>query len=263
MAQKFFIRTDTLIKLTNTQDAETGEFISDCDSVKMTLCYGIKLHPDQSFIEFTGGGEYEVQEGDVINGQTSGAQARVTEIIVDSGDWTGRSAKGRLKLLDQYGTFSAGESCSVDTFNDVIRVTGDSTGAESFGPSNVLIPVEAHGIKNGDFVWIDGSRNYDGIEATVTNQKGKLNIVAAFVAEKFTGEEDIYHILPNGKEIVLTHDAVGPPADAAGYYDGVLPDTISGLEEDVDYYLFVELIKGGTRTLLRVKWPAVFFPDTL
>ena len=258
MVQKFFIRTDTLIKAEETKDAETGEYVDDCDSVKMTICDGKKHHLDIATLSFRSGGTHEIIEGDIVLGASSGAQARVSTITLDQGNWANGDAQGRLGLLDQFSAFTAGESLDIDLDKNVATTEGDSSQAVQVG-GDVWLPLRNHGLKDGDSVLIDGSRNYDGIEVLGVGEKDRIRITAAFVAERFTGEEDVYRILPNGNEIVLTH--VG--GDDAGYYDGILPKTIDGLIEDENYYLFIVFIKNGIQTLARVYWKAVFYPDEM
>ena len=78
-------------------------------------------------IEFAGGtNAYEIKQGDVITGATSGATATVERVIVSEGDWTTNDAAGRLILSGQVGTFQA-EDLNVDLNTSVATIAGDSS----------------------------------------------------------------------------------------------------------------------------------------
>jgi hypothetical protein len=65
-------------------------------------------------LTFTAGGPYEVQPGDVITGDQSGATATVRYIGVDTGDWTSSDAAGSFILDNVVGTFGD-ETLSIST----------------------------------------------------------------------------------------------------------------------------------------------------
>jgi hypothetical protein len=65
-------------------------------------------------LTFTAGGPYEVQPGDVITGDQSGATATVRYIGVDTGDWTSSDAAGSFILDNVVGTFGD-ETLSIGT----------------------------------------------------------------------------------------------------------------------------------------------------
>lgn len=78
-------------------------------------------------IEFAGGtNAYEIKQGDVITGATSGATATVERVIVSEGDWTTNDAAGRLILSGQVGTFQA-EDLNIDSNTSVATIAGDSS----------------------------------------------------------------------------------------------------------------------------------------
>jgi len=76
-------------------------------------------------VSFTGGGTYEVAEGDTITGATSAATATVERIVLDSGTWAGGDAAGRLILSGQTGTFVS-ENLDVGANPNVATIAGDS-----------------------------------------------------------------------------------------------------------------------------------------
>ncbi len=265
MTQKFFIKSDTLIQATEVYNTETGDMIDDA-TVTMSICNGTKRFLDIAYLEFRSGGVQEVFEDDTIVGQSSDASAVVSTIILEAGTWAGSDARGKLGVLKQYGTFTVGEALKVLQSLNVATVVAVSIGSVDAGGGEVWLPITNHGLKitpDADWIIIDGSQYFDGTHVIQAVEKDKIKITAAFKAEMFKGTEDVYIGLPNGKDIALTHDAVGPPPDAAGYYDGVLPDDITGMEEDESYYLFVTFVKGGITVTSRVYWKATFHPDEL
>ena len=100
-------------------------------------------------IDFTSGGTYEIKEGDVITGDTSGATATVIRVVLRTGTWAGGDAEGRLILTNQTGNFVS-ETLDVGGTLDVATVAGDST-------THTLNP-------NGRFEFVNynfyGSSNY-------------------------------------------------------------------------------------------------------
>ena len=55
-------------------------------------------------------GTLALNEGDVINGQTSGATATITRVVLSSGTWAAGTAAGYLTFASVTGTFQAGEN---------------------------------------------------------------------------------------------------------------------------------------------------------
>lgn len=77
-------------------------------------------------INFTSGGTYEVKVGDEITGETSGAKATITKVILVSGTWAGGDAAGRFFFASQTGTFQA-ENLKVGTNANVATIAGNSS----------------------------------------------------------------------------------------------------------------------------------------
>lgn len=190
---KFFIASDTLIKVLSLRDAETLDYINAINggSAKMTLCRLETKTP---------------KAGEVSVTEAAGAKTKIT-------------------------------------------ITAHGLPLDADAPP--YAPGDEH-------VHIQGTRNFDG-EADIFSVPDANNIVIdmAFVLEKFKGTEVIYFAVKNGWEIALTH-AVG--VDPDGYWDGIEPDTLIGLLEKIDYYLFVEFIKGAVKKTFRIKWPAEYDP---
>jgi hypothetical protein len=77
-------------------------------------------------LEFTSGGTYRIQPGNVITGATSGATATVVEVVLQSGGWTSGDAAGYLVLTGQSGTFVA-ENLDVGANANVATIASNST----------------------------------------------------------------------------------------------------------------------------------------
>lgn len=75
---------------------------------------------------FDSGGTYEVLDGDVITGATSGSTATVTRVVMESGSWSGGDAVGRFIFASQSAAFVA-EDLNVGANLDVATIAGDST----------------------------------------------------------------------------------------------------------------------------------------
>lgn len=72
------------------------------DYVKIVnLTDGDKVHegfPGYSIVVFTSGGTTEIEKGMLIKGATSGATARVSDVIVDTGSWAAGDAAGWIVI---------------------------------------------------------------------------------------------------------------------------------------------------------------------
>ncbi len=77
-------------------------------------------------IDFTGGGTYEIKEGDIVVGETSAASAVVKRVARISGSWSGNSAAGTLIFDGQTGTFAA-EQLKVGTNLGAATIAGNSS----------------------------------------------------------------------------------------------------------------------------------------
>lgn len=84
-------------------------------------------------LEFTSGGTTEIEEGDTIEGATSGATAVVTRVVLESGSWSGGDAAGRLIFASQTGTFQS-ENLDVGASTNIATIAGDSS-AITLSPS--------------------------------------------------------------------------------------------------------------------------------
>ncbi len=75
---------------------------------------------------FTSGGTYEVEEGDVITGASSGATATITRVPLQSGTWAGGDAVGYFIFASQTGTFQS-ETLNVGANTNVATIAADSS----------------------------------------------------------------------------------------------------------------------------------------
>lgn len=102
-------------------------------------------------VAFTSGGVYQIAEGDVITGATSGATATIGRILLTSGTWAGGTAAGRLIITaNQTGVFVA-ENLNVGANLNVATIAGNST-------AHALLP-------NGRFAFTN--HNFFGAATTI------------------------------------------------------------------------------------------------
>lgn len=77
-------------------------------------------------VAFTSGGTYEIVEGNVITGATSGATATITRVALRSGTWAAGTAAGTLVFASQTGTFQS-ENLDVGANLNVATIAGNSS----------------------------------------------------------------------------------------------------------------------------------------
>lgn len=77
-------------------------------------------------LSFTSGGTVVIAEGDTIEGETGGATAVITRVVLETGTWAAGSAAGRLIFASQTGTFQS-ETIKVGTDLNVATIAGNSS----------------------------------------------------------------------------------------------------------------------------------------
>jgi hypothetical protein len=77
-------------------------------------------------LAFTSGGTYGISEGDTVEGETSGATATLTRVVLESGTFAAGTAVGKLIFASQTGTFQS-ETLKVGANLDVTTIAGDSS----------------------------------------------------------------------------------------------------------------------------------------
>jgi hypothetical protein len=85
-------------------------------------------------LSFTSGGTYEVLEGHVITGATSGSTATITRVVLTSGTWAGGDAAGKFIFASQSDPFEA-ENLDVGGNTNVATIAGDSSAITLANPS--------------------------------------------------------------------------------------------------------------------------------
>jgi hypothetical protein len=79
-------------------------------------------------MSFTSGGTYEIQEGDVLTGASSGTTATVARVVTESGTWSGGDAAGRFIFTSApSGAFTATELLDVSGNPNSATCTADAT----------------------------------------------------------------------------------------------------------------------------------------
>lgn len=251
---------DTTLTCTWTFKASLGDvgmLSMDCSSATPAT--------DPTWAETVQGG-VGIVAGDIIEGTTSGATAVVDKVDITSGYWMAGTAAGQLEISGQDNTFVA-ENLRIGGVENVATIpAGDSTGLAVvlLGSGQVKIPMNTVGLTVDDFIRIESTKKYDeqyDIDALDAGQAGYVTITAVNVAETFKGTEVIYIGIPNGKDLSLTHDAVGPPPDDDGYYDGIQPSNLEGVFEGNVYYLFEKIVYSGSTVFHRYSWNADYYSN--
>lgn len=133
----------------------------------------------------------------------------------------------------------------------------------------VGIPIDNNGLAQsmvGEMIRIEGSDNFNIEVAIYEVRKNKVVFGGTYVEELFTGNELVFVGVEDGTNIALAYVAA-----SNGVYRGILPDTLKnlqvydsqqtvseGLVETGLFYLFIEAIKGTSRTTKRIECTAVF-----
>lgn len=90
---------------------------------------------DQYTLGFDSGGTSEIVSGDLIEGETSGAEGLVISVSLDSGTWAGGDAAGNFTLRRVKGLFSNNEDLTVSAVTGMATVVGTLSGQ---GPVDLL-----------------------------------------------------------------------------------------------------------------------------
>jgi hypothetical protein len=90
---------------------------------------------DQYTLGFDSGGTDEIVSGDLIEGETSGAEGLVISVSLDSGSWAGGDAAGSLTLRRVKGMFENNEDLEVSAVTGTATADGTLSGS---GPVDLL-----------------------------------------------------------------------------------------------------------------------------
>lgn len=114
---------------TATADGSAGSAVgsANCDPVIEGVIHAINLRLVYK-VAFTSGSQ-PPQRGDVLEGATGGATARVWDVVVTSGSWAGGDAAGVLWLTDQDGTFQSENLDNVTSAAANVATIGSDTTA--------------------------------------------------------------------------------------------------------------------------------------
>lgn len=149
----FPLRSDLLVQLSDLTDTDTGLKVTGATATMsifeekpLKLVTGEaasamqKVTPASTVVNtiaFTAGGgtpQYEIQVGDEVTGDISGATAIVKTVTVTSGTWDAGppgTAAGTLELTNQVGDFQA-ENLDVGAAADIAAIAGNSDQGGSF-----------------------------------------------------------------------------------------------------------------------------------
>jgi len=112
------------------------------------------------------------------------------------------------------------------------------------GAGEVGIPIEGHTLEVGDFIRIAGTKEYDAQYTVNSIVRDKIGVTATYAAEEYTGDEDVYIGVTNGKDIAFT------PVGSDGDYTALLPANLAPVLLDEKYKLFVTAVKDAATMVL-------------
>lgn len=125
----------------------------------------------------------------------------------------------------------------------------DSADVQDDG-GNAQITLTDHGLSVGDFVYLEGTVNYNGWwDVTDVTDSDTFTIDATYAEETFDGTEKLYQAVRTSTTwpIAMTYEAASD-----GDYYAILPEDMGGLDENSLYYLFV-VAKPGTSDQLTAR----------
>jgi len=158
------------------------------------------------------------------------------------------------------GDYINNATVTATLFEAVIkRFLSDGVAVDA-GGGTVNLPIRTHELLDTDFIRIEGSQAYDE-EYAITSipDANHIVITATFVAETFTGKEEVYAAVRRTTG-TWPESLVHGGGDADGYYDGNLPDDMIRVIFGDWYYIYVTIISGASKLTLRKKWRALFAP---
>jgi hypothetical protein len=150
----------------------------------------------------------EIQEGDTIEGDSSGETATVARVFHRSGDWAKSTAEGYLLITGQSGPFAA-ESLDVGTDLDIADIAGDSV-------ANALPPGGRYRFINYNFFGASNLRRMYGVNGVGNAFEWDgdvfVPIITGMVVDKPTHvaahSKHLFLAFPGGS---LQHSGIGDP----------------------------------------------------
>lgn len=250
---KLYIHTDGTIRVNGLKDEESSSVINSA-TITVSIYKEIPLNIEQSFLEFDGGGTREIAAGDIIIGNTSSATAYIQSVELTAGIWASNTAEGKLFLLNQIGIFVDDEPLKVMGIQGALVKGGDSTGAVTIGGTKTKILVPNHGLTLNDHIRIQGSFSYEvSLGLDTIDDWQNITIAQAYVAEKFTGLEEVFIGLRNAKDISVA------TTGSSGNYKGTIPDSVKKLIKDSFYMVFFTITYGAFEITLAKRWEAEYY----
>ncbi len=195
-----------------------------------------------------------IESGDItVSGDTLD-----TSPVVDGMVFTWGNTLGDVSLLvfdfsSLTGPTQAG-STMTETMKGVLKGVAINEGGGKVG-----IPVIGNGLTAADYVRGEGFLNYNDEYSIFKAKENKIIIAETYAPETFTGNERIFVGMTDGVNINLPYVAASD-----GNYRGILPDTLKGMVEYSAtqtfgeltttglFYLFIEAVKGASRTTKRI-----------
>ena len=263
MASELYIDTDTVVTVSGLTNTSDSSYVNN-GTVTMSL---FRLAAQQRVQILTPNAQA------TAGTWTLTYQGETTEPIeYDANLWEIQASLDQLNAVIEGDIVVAGETLDAvtpklafefaESFTDVPAITFDFSSLT--GPTNALstmvkktknlfkgavddkgagkvgLPVIRHdcSLAGGDYIRIEGTKNYDGEYTTdAATAEDEIVITATYVAETLSGRETLYIGIENGTNLSLSYVAASD-----GDYEGTLPNGLKGLVEDEAYWLFVKSV---------------------
>lgn len=177
-ADGFFMGTGAAVNI------ELGWIPSTLELYNLTDGDRIDFAPIGTVMPFTSGGVTEITEGSYVQGATSGAKARVNQVILLSGTWAGGDAAGWfiLNAGSISGTFASENVFIYDGVNAVAGATNDATvtAAVTYELSTVLAVAAVASNKIVRYAGVNGSNAVGVTVGSDASEANKLFYFRAF-----------------------------------------------------------------------------------
>ena len=188
-------KTNTSLVLTDV--VTNGEFTANTND--WTAENAATLASVSKKLAFTSGGTHEVLVDDTLTGETSGATAVVSAIILSGGTWAGGDAAGTFYFSTQTGTFEAETLKEVANLN-VCNVAADST--------------DTGGVDGNALLVICDGTNNPYAEQTISVEEYNFYDLSVFVKAGTAGTYNVnVYDESNGADVYLSGDLTESTGD--------------------------------------------------
>jgi hypothetical protein len=226
----FYIKSDESINIANLKDA-AGSYVNDA-TVVMTLTQNTPLHPDaEAAITYDGGAETQLKI--IEHGLTTDDYIRIEGTLNYDGEYDVHA----VLVWNLTSVTTAGADAILLNANADADMVGHTATIVS-GTNFIVGQYEVISVVAGVSITLDRTcTTAAGSSGVVNIDKGIIVIEAAYVAETFIGDEQVYVGVRGGTNISFT------PAGSLGAYSANLPYSLYKILVDNFYHLFVTATK--------------------